>query len=56
MAKLLEPVQTKVFNAINAVAAENKQGIKGCFNEQALAAVKPLMTDLNILGEYESAI
>jgi hypothetical protein len=32
------------------------QGIKGCFNEQALAAVKPLMTDLNILGEYESAI
>ena len=32
------------------------QGIKGCFHEQALAAVKPLMTDLNILGEYEAAI
>jgi hypothetical protein len=23
---------------------------------QALSAVKPLMTDLNILGEYEAAI
>jgi hypothetical protein len=23
---------------------------------QALSAVKPLMTDLNILGEYQSAI
>ena len=32
------------------------QGIKGCFHEQVLSAVKPLMTDLNILGEYEAAI
>jgi prephenate dehydratase len=24
--------------------------------EQALSAVKPLMTDLNILGEYEAAV